>query len=50
MEELDDLYLCDGDTKHDMWVNIGNYENTGTRDVFDEPYIGNFMDTLNDRD
>ena len=50
MTDFDELDTYNGDTEHDMWVEYDNIENTGTPDVFDEPYIGNVMDTLNYRD
>ena len=35
--EDDDLGTYNGDAEHDMWVDYGNYLNTGTPDVFDDP-------------
>lgn len=34
MDEYDNLDAYNGDTIHDMWVDFGNYENTGSPDIF----------------
>lgn len=50
MDEYEDLYMYNGDTEHDMWVDFDNYENTGIPDVFDEDNLDDFVDTLDDWD
>lgn len=47
--DFDDLDTYNGDAEHDMWVDVDHHENTGNPDVFDEPYLDNFIDNLNDR-
>lgn len=50
MDEYDDLSTYNGDSEHDIWVDFVHYENTGTPDVFDEDYLDEFVDNLNDWD
>lgn len=42
MGEYDDFATYNGDTEHDMWVDLDNYENTGNLD--------DYVDNLNDWD
>lgn len=35
---------------HDMWVDLDNYENTASPDVFDEDNLDEYIDNLNDWD
>lgn len=50
MDDYEDLDTYNGDVVHDMWVDFDNYENTGSPDVFDEPDLDDFVDTLDDWD
>lgn len=50
MYEYEDLYMYNGDTEHDMWVDFDRYENTGAPDIFDEDNLDDFVDNLNDWD
>ena len=50
MTDYDNLDMCNGDIKHDMWVDFDHYENTGTPNVFNEPDLNNLIDNLNDWD
>lgn len=50
MEDYNDLDTYDGDTVHDIWVDLDNYENTGLPDVFEDTDFDKFLANLNDRD
>lgn len=50
MDEYENLDAYNGDTEHDMWVDVDNYENTGTPDVFDESGLDEYFESLNDWD
>ena len=50
MDEYDDFATYNGDTEHDMWVDLDNYENTGNLVVFDEGNLDDYVDNLNDWD
>lgn len=51
MDEYDDLDAYNGDTEHDMWVDFDYNENTGElSDLFEDTYLDDFIDDLNDWD
>lgn len=50
MDVYNELGTYNGNTEHDMWVDFGNYENTGSPDVFDGDNLDEYIDNLNDWD
>lgn len=50
MGDFNDLDAYNGDTEHNMWVDLDSYENTGTPDAFNKPDIDSIIDNLNDWD
>ena len=51
MDELEELDAYKGDTEHDMWVDFTYQENTEElADLFDEDFIDEYIDNLNDWD
>lgn len=51
MDELEDLYEYNGNTLHDMWINLSYQENTDKLpDIFDEDAVDDFINDINDCD
>lgn len=51
MKGLDDLDQYNGDTEHDMWVDLTYHENTGElADEFDDVDLDEFVDNIDDWD
>lgn len=51
MDEYEDLDAYNGDTEHDMWVDLDYNENTGELSgIFDDSDIDSYINNLNDWD
>lgn len=48
---MEDFDQYNGDAEHDMWVDFNYHENTGElSEYFDDPYLDEYVDKLNDWD